>query len=75
MAEHLVEWVGAGAPVCEEERQADSLEDTGNGADGNGVEWALLSEDLGDDLGRVSVTVDITFTAWNLPMEQQRRRR
>ena len=72
---HLVEWVGAGAPVCQEERKADSFEDTGNCANGNGVEWALLSEDLRDDLDGVSITAYITFTAWSLPMEQQRRRR
>jgi len=46
MTEHLVERVGAGAPVGEEERQADRLEDTGNGANSDSVKWALLSGNL-----------------------------
>ena len=53
-ARRLVEGVGAGSPVGEEQAEADGLEDTGNGADGNGVERALLSENLGDDLDSVS---------------------
>ena len=46
----LVEWVGAGAPPGEEQGEADGLEDTGKSTDGYGVEWALLSEDLSDEL-------------------------
>lgn len=42
--------VGAGAPPGQEEGQADSLEDAGQGADGNGVKRALLGRDLGDEL-------------------------
>jgi hypothetical protein len=54
MARRLVEGVGAGSPVGEEQAEADGLEDTGNGADGNGVKRTLLGEDLGDNLDRVS---------------------
>jgi hypothetical protein len=46
----LVEGVGAGSPVGEEQAEADSLEDTGNGTDSDGVKRALLGNDLGDDL-------------------------
>ena len=46
----LLEGLYAGTYPGEEERQADSLEDTCDGADGNGIEWALLSEDLSDEL-------------------------
>lgn len=52
----LVEGVGAGSPVGEEQAEADSLEDAGNSADGNGVERALLSKDLGDNLMAVRYT-------------------
>ena len=48
--EHLVEGVGAGAPVREEHAEAHGLEDAGQSTDGNGVEGALLGEDLGDEL-------------------------
>lgn len=50
----LVERVGASTPVGEEKRQADGFEDTCNCAYGNGVEWALFSNDLGDNLNIVS---------------------
>ena len=46
----LVKGVGAGSPVGEEQAQANSLEDAGQSADGNGVEWAPLREDLRDEL-------------------------
>ena len=49
---NLVEGVGAGAPVCEEDAQANGLKDAGKSADGNGVKRALLGEDLGDELFR-----------------------
>ena len=51
----LVKGVGAGSPVGEEQAEADSLEDTGNGANSNGVKRTLLGEDLGDDLDVVSM--------------------
>ena len=51
-ATDLVEWVGAGAPPCQEDGQTNSLEDAGKSADGNGVEWAFLSEDLCDELSK-----------------------
>ena len=37
-------------PPGEEKRQANGLEDTCNGAYGNGVERTLFSDDLGDNL-------------------------
>lgn len=46
----LVEWVGSGAPVCEEQAEADSLEDSGQDANGNGIERSLLSDNSRDDL-------------------------
>jgi hypothetical protein len=55
----LVEGVGAGSPVGEEHAEANSLEDTGNGADSNGVERTLLGEDLRDNLCRVSVDHEV----------------
>lgn len=51
----LVEWVGAGAPPGHEHGEADGLEDAGEGTDGDGVERALLGEDLGDELEKGSV--------------------
>jgi hypothetical protein len=51
----LVEGVGAGSPVGEEQAEADGLEDTGNGANSDGVERTLLGDDLGDDLSGVSI--------------------
>jgi hypothetical protein len=50
----LVEGVGAGSPVGEEQAEANSLEDAGDGTYGNGVERALLSQNLGDDLVSIS---------------------
>lgn len=46
----LLEWVRASAPPGQEQRQTDSLEDTGQSADRNRIERAFLSEDLGDEL-------------------------
>lgn len=54
----LVERVGAGAPPDEEHGQTDGLEHAGKGADGDGVERALLGEDLGDEL-RWDVSMDL----------------
>lgn len=53
MIERLVERVGAGAPVRQEEREADRLEDAGNSTNCDSIQWALLSEDLRDDLNHV----------------------
>jgi len=47
----LVERVGAGSPVGEEQAEADSLEYTGEGTDGDLVKRALLGDDLGDKTG------------------------
>lgn len=44
------EGAGAGSPPGHDQAEADSLEDTGKGANGNGIKRALLSEDLGDEL-------------------------
>lgn len=43
-------WVGPGTPVGQEHGQTDGLEDAGKGANGDGVKWALLGEDLGNEL-------------------------
>jgi hypothetical protein len=40
----------AGSPVGEEQAEADSLKDSGNGANSDGVEGTLLGDDLGNDL-------------------------
>ena len=56
-ANHLVEGVGAGSPVGKEQAEADSLKDTGNGTDSNGVKRALLGDDLRDNLACVSFDV------------------
>lgn len=45
----------AGSPPGEEERKTDSLEDTSNGTNGNGIKRALLSEDLGDELDELAI--------------------
>jgi hypothetical protein len=49
-ASRLVEGVGAGSPVGEEQAEADGLQYTGNSADGDGVHGTLLGDNLGDDL-------------------------
>lgn len=46
----LVKKRSASAPPRHEHGQTDGLEDAGKGADGNGVERALLSEDLRNEL-------------------------
>jgi len=48
-AARLVEGIGAGSPVGEEQAEADSLKDTGYGTDGDGVSGPLLGENLGDN--------------------------
>lgn len=50
MSSNLVEWVGAGAPVCKEEGQADGLEDAAENTDGDDIKRTLLVGDLGDEL-------------------------
>ena len=58
----LVEGVGAGSPVGEEEGETDGLHDAGDGTDGDGIERALLGDDLGDDLrGMLGNARVITF--------------
>jgi hypothetical protein len=46
----LVEWVRACAPPGHKHCQTDSLEDASKSANSDGVEWALLGDDLGDEL-------------------------
>lgn len=55
------------APVGQEQAEADSLEDAGKSANGNGVERALLGENLGDDLMHVS---DTTLTGNGMTWDQ-----
>lgn len=50
---HLREGVGPGAPPGQKQRQANRLEDLGRSADGNGVDGALLGENLVEVLGIV----------------------
>jgi len=49
-ARHLVERVGASAPVGQEQRKTNGLHDTGNSTNSDGVKGALLGENLGEDL-------------------------
>lgn len=53
-AMRLIEGVGAGSPVSEEQAEADSLKDAGNSTNGDCVKRALLGDDLGYDLMPVS---------------------
>ena len=50
----LVEWVGPGAPVCEEHAETDSLEQAGQNTNGNSVKRSLLSDNTSNDLEDVS---------------------
>jgi hypothetical protein len=47
----LVKRVGASAPVGEDHGQADGLEQLGEGADADVLDWPLLGEELGKELG------------------------
>jgi len=51
---HLVKWVGAGSPPSEEEGKTNSLDDAGDGANGNSVERSFLCEDLCEELLHIS---------------------
>lgn len=42
--------LGVGSPPGEEKGKTNSLEDTGNSTDGDGVKRSLLSEDLSNEL-------------------------
>ena len=55
----LVEWVGSGAPVCEEHAEADSLEQAGQNTNGNSVERSLFSDNAGEELENVSVVIGL----------------
>jgi len=64
-AARLVEGIGAGSPVGEEQAEADSLKDTGYGTDGDGVSGPLLGENLGDNLKTVSVRFGNQDCKWH----------
>jgi hypothetical protein len=51
----LVEWVGSGAPVCEEHAETDGLKQAGQNTNCNGVERSLLRNNTGNDLENVSI--------------------
>ena len=51
----LVEWVGSGAPVCEEHTETDSFKQAGQNTNCNSVERSLLSNNTGNDLRNVSI--------------------
>lgn len=53
----VLEWVGPGAPPSQEHGEADSLENAGKSADGDGVKWALLGHDLCDKLSEVQLAL------------------
>lgn len=78
MSRRLVKGVGAGAPVGEEYAEADSLEDAGNGTNGNGVDGALLRDNLRDNLA-CSVSFHLLGQSFqaraHVPKEQQKQRR
>ena len=48
----LLKGVGPCSPPGEEDREADRLENLGEDADTDGLEGALLDEDLVEELGR-----------------------
>ena len=75
LTRRLLEGVGAGTPIGEEQAEADGLENTGKTADKDGVKRALLSEDLGDDLEGISIKISYDTSEYNIPMAQQKRRR
>lgn len=53
----LVKWVVASTPVCQDQAKTDGLEDAGQSSNSDGIEWALLGEDLRDELANLSVTL------------------
>ena len=63
---HLVEWIGSGAPVGEEQAEANSLEDSADNTNGNEVKRSLLADDLCNQLRWMSVKFrdsrEITYT-------------
>lgn len=65
----LVENAGSGAPVCQEQAEADSLEQSSEHTDGNSVQWSLLGDDTGNNLGtgqlgQLPSRMDYTY-AWS----------
>lgn len=72
---NLVEWVGSGTPVGQEQAEADSLEETGDETDGNSVKRSLLSDNTGDELRNMSELFHCFKFLVDLHLEQQRQRR
>ena len=59
----LVERVGAGAPVREEEAEADRLEHASNGANSHSIQRALLGDDLRDELCEAEPHVSVNYSS------------
>ncbi len=71
---HLVEWVGSGAPVGQEQAEANSLKDTADNTDSNQVKRSLFADDLSNELDEGSVKIrmermDCTYT-WTSGSEE-----
>lgn len=72
---NLVKWVGSGAPVSEEQAEADGLEDSSENTHGDGIHWSLLSDDAGDNLEiQLAFNLEV-FQSPNVHLVQQTRRR
>ena len=72
----LVEWVGTGSPPGKEQTQANCLEYTSEGANGNGVHGTSLSENLRDNLflplaSSIFNVYDATYTRCRAGHEDQ----
>jgi hypothetical protein len=65
-ASHLVEWVGAGSPVGQEQAEADGLQDSADNSDGHNIKRTLLGDDLRDELSSVSSDFGL------LPLKRQK---
>lgn len=53
---YLVEWVGSGTPVGQEQAEADSLENAGDETNGNSVKRSLLSNNSSDELEKHQIS-------------------
>jgi hypothetical protein len=65
--------LGVSSPPGKEQRQTDSLKDTGESTNSNGIERSLLSDDLGDELFKQLAHIHIPkphFHILNIPKEQ-----
>lgn len=59
----LVKRVGASAPVGEDHGQANGLEQLGESADADVLDWPLLGEELSEELGNRQRVSDLLSTA------------